>query len=280
MPFSDIAGMLDTAKLSFAASANLLEHVDNINLTAEGRKLLGEITHPTLHQSVRDYLVNQQFRKDVWVKGARSLPAIEQRRLLGAQRFVLTTLPADIPMVVYGSLGAINLLAEVCQPVIEVLAREKLRPKTLDEIQEALPKHTHTQIREALILLSGAGHAHPAQPEKAVRAVKPRTNALNGALMRRAQASGDSTTLASPVIGAGISVNRLQQMFLAEIANGRKTPEDWAAGTWAALDAQGQRVIKDGKLLEGKEANVADLVRQATEFAEKRLPVLTALQVV
>jgi hypothetical protein len=279
MPFSDIAARLDRAKLSFAASANLLDHIDGITLNDTARQLLDEITHPVLRESVRDYIVNTQFRKDIWVRGARTLTPLETRRQMSAQRFALTTLPGDIQMSFAGLLGPINMFPDVCQPVIEELARDKMRAKSLEEVMAALPKLTYRQVREALILLCCAGHARPALPEKTVRIAKQRTSALNAALIERAQSSSDSLYLASPVTGSGVSVNRLQQMFLGERNRGRKTERDWAEGTWRTLDTQGQRVIKDGKLLDGAEANLADLQRQATEFAQKRLPVLTALQV-
>ena len=48
---------------------------------------------------------------------------------------------------------------------------------------------------------------------------------------------------------------------------------------WDMLAAQGQRVAKDGKALESAEENLAELARQAGEFADKRLPVLQALQI-
>ena len=42
---------------------------------------------------------------------------------------------------------------------------------------------------------------------------------------------------------------------------------------------QGQRLLKEGKTLETAEANLAELTTQATEFADKRLPILKALQI-
>ena len=51
MAFSDVARMLDEAKLTFVASANLLDHVDGINLTQDGQKLLNGITHLDLSSS-------------------------------------------------------------------------------------------------------------------------------------------------------------------------------------------------------------------------------------
>ena len=57
MPFSDVARWLDDAKLNFVASAHLLDHIEAVNLTEAGHKLLSSISHPVLRQSVRDYFV-------------------------------------------------------------------------------------------------------------------------------------------------------------------------------------------------------------------------------
>jgi hypothetical protein len=78
MPFSDVARSLDDAKLNFVASAHLLDHVEAVNLTEAGHKLLSSISHPVLRQSVRDYFVNQQFRRDIFAKGYRRLTPLEQ----------------------------------------------------------------------------------------------------------------------------------------------------------------------------------------------------------
>ena len=91
MPFSDVARWLDDAKVSFVASANLLDHVEAVNLSAEGQRLLASIRHPILGQSVRDYFINQQFRRDVFVKGPCRLSRLNQMEALKSQAFVLTT---------------------------------------------------------------------------------------------------------------------------------------------------------------------------------------------
>ena len=46
------------------------KYVQN-RLTSEQQKLLQGLTHPVLRESIRDYLINQAFRRDLWVKGLR-----------------------------------------------------------------------------------------------------------------------------------------------------------------------------------------------------------------
>src|SRR5262249_1888495 len=98
MTFSDVAQWLDAAKLSFVASAHLLDHADAVNLTPEGQKLLAGIAHPILRQTVRDYFINQQFRRDIFVKGIRRLTRLEQLEAMCAQAFVLTMPPDNVSM--------------------------------------------------------------------------------------------------------------------------------------------------------------------------------------
>ena len=89
MYFADMARWLEPAKVGYACSANLLDHVDAINLTAEQQELLKSLPDAQTRETVRDFLVNQQFRKDYWVKGARRLSPLEQAEALRALRFVL-----------------------------------------------------------------------------------------------------------------------------------------------------------------------------------------------
>lgn len=96
-------------------------------------------------------------------------------------------------------------------------------------------------------------------------------------MCKRARSSGEINFLASPVIGAGVPVPRFHQLFLLARGKGQKTPEDWAQFVWSLLSAQGHRLIKEGKTLDSAEDNIAELTRQAVEFADKRLPVLKGL---
>jgi hypothetical protein len=55
------------------------------------------------------------------------------------------------------------------------------------------------------------------------------------------------------------------------------TPEQWAQAVWSVLAEQNQRIVKEGKPIESPEDNLAELLTQAREFHDKRLPVLKTL---
>ena len=58
MYFADMAQWLAPAKLSYACSANLLDHVDAVNLTPDQQALLKEVPDAQLRETVHDYMVN------------------------------------------------------------------------------------------------------------------------------------------------------------------------------------------------------------------------------
>ena len=275
---SDVVRDLDAAKLTFLGSAALLEHVDTVNLTADQQQIMNGISDPVLRETVRDFMINQQFRRDVFVKGPMPLsPRTAQEAWLN-QRFALSTRRTDIELKVKGTLGEATLQPEVYEPVLDKLGDG---PKTVRELV-ADPKIAAlgwARMQQAFIVLAGAGHLQPCLPAKDDGRRAESTKSLNQAVMQRAQDSADLQFLASPVTGGGIMVNRFQQLFLKALDEGKKQPDGWADFVWQMLIAQGQKIVKEGKTLETPEENVAELRAQASSFGEKQLPILKSLQI-
>ncbi len=276
MHFATMAEWLEPAKVQFACSANLLDLIEVVNLTPEQQAFLAEIPDPMFRQTTRDFMVNQQFRKDYWVKGARKLSPLVQAEAMRQIRVVLTTPRADVALKVTGALGEANLNEDVYVPILDLMADHKAR--SLGELESSLKdKVSAAQLSQAVMLLAGMGHLSAVQPDSA-KALKT-AKAINTHLMHKARGSNDVGFLASPVTGGGVAVNRFQQLFLMSIQQGKKQPADWAKDTWAILAAQGQRLLKEGQTLATPEENLAELTAQAQTFADKQLPMLKALQV-
>ncbi|MBB4145848.1 class I SAM-dependent methyltransferase [Rhizobium rhizoryzae] len=279
MYVADMARWLGPAKVSFASSAHLPDSVDTINLTPEQQALLKDIPDPILRETVRDYCVNQQFRRDLWVKGARRLTPLERYEVLRLQRFILTAIRSNISMSITGALGSADLSEAVYAPILDFMADSKIR--NIGDIEKALQgKVTLDQIIQAVVILVGMGVLAPAQEHAVSLKVKKRTDSLNHHLMERARSSNEIVYLASPITGGGISVGRFPQLFSLALKSGRKTPQDWAAFVLQILSIQGQRIVKNGQTLETEDENRAELLRQAQEFATQQLPILKALEIV
>lgn len=280
MFFSELARHLHPAKLSFAASANYVDFVDALNLTAEQQALVKEASDVVFRETVRDYMLNQQFRRDFWIRGARRLDPVKRIEALRRQAVVLTTRSKDVPLKVKGVLGEANLVQAVYEPIIAELGDH--RPRSLGDLETRLAARGVNlgQILEAALVLIGQGHAEVAQDAQSAGKAKTRAQALNLRLLDMARGSADVPYLASPISGGGVIVPRIQQLFLLASRQGRSAPEDWVAFAWQALSSLGQRVIKDGTALASPEENIAELKENAQTFAEERLPILKALEVV
>lgn len=279
MSFSEMGQWLGPAKLTYACSANYLDHIEVLNLTAGQRAFVAEIPDPMFRQAVRDMIVNQQFRRDYWVKGAPRLSAYEQTELLRQQRVVMTTPATEFTPKLAGVLGQAEIAGNLVEPVVAALAGRK--PMSIAEIEGAVAGKglTTAQLFESVMALVGKGDCAPVQQDAAQAEAGPSADRLNRFLMERARGSGELSTLASPVIGGGFPVHRFHQLFLTARNQGGETPADWAEGAWQILAPLGQLLVKDGKPLQSPEENRAELLAQAQEFAEKRLPVLQALQI-
>lgn len=279
MHFATMANWLEGAKVQYACSAHYLDHVDAVNLTPEQRGFLEEIPDPMFRESVRAFMVNQQFRRDYWVKGGRRISALEQAEGLRALRVVLSRHRPDVSLKVAGSLGEAEMSNEIYDPILNCLSDHQ--PKSLGQITRAIAEHglVFSQVVEAVMILAGANHLVLAQDERVVAKAKKNTEKLNTQLLDRARGSSDVAYLASPVSGGGYAVGRFQQLFLLAIAQGTAHPAEWALIAWRILDSQGQKLRVEGKTLDTPEENIAELSAQALAFAEKKLPILKALQI-
>lgn len=278
MHFATMAQWLEPAKLQYACSANYLDHVEAINLSSAQQAFLNDIPDPVFRQTVRDFMVNQQFRKDYWVKGLRTATALEQAEAARQLRVVLTTHRADVPMKVAGSLGEANLAEAVYGPLLDVLADHRIR--SVQEIEAALAgRVSFGQILQALFVLGGGGHVYLAQDDSVREQARLSAERLNLQVMRRSRGSNDLSYLASPVTGGGIGLNRFQQLFLLAIKGGASSSEALVDYAWQVLSTQNQKIVRDGATLETEADNRAELGRYAQDFLNKLLPVLKSLGV-
>ena len=281
MYFSDAHDWLADAKLSYAGPAALIDQMDGLNLTVPQRELLNGIPPGVLRETVRDYLLNTQFRRDLYSRGARSLSPLEKLERLKDTRIALVTADKGPPESADTNLGKVGLRADIYGPVVELLAEGDAAPKTVGAMSDSpkLAKLPPGAFLESLAVLVSAGRAHPVQGEAAIEIAAPRCRRLNTHLIERARISGDVTCLASPVIGAAVTTSRFEMIFLGARAAGRKTPEEWARAAWETLSRQNQSIIKNGEVLATAEANLDELTTQAKALAGGRLALLQRLKV-
>src|SRR5579864_9202772 len=97
MYFAEAHEWLTGAKLTFAAPAVALEQLLAYNLTAEQRDVLAGISYDVLRETVRDYMLNQQFRRDLYSRGSRLLTPLERLDRLNEIVVTLMSHPDEVP---------------------------------------------------------------------------------------------------------------------------------------------------------------------------------------
>ncbi|MBD0267210.1 MAG: methyltransferase regulatory domain-containing protein [Cyanobacteria bacterium Co-bin8] len=272
---TQVAAELSPAKLMFAASANLLDHIDALNIPQSARELFASVKDPLQRQLVRDYLINQQFRRDLFIRGAVRLSPLEQLEKLRQQGFVLTQLATNIPFKFQSPLGEVALQADIYRPLIDALSE---KPTTLGQLTQhsGLKQLSLERLLEALMVLVGANWAAPTLPEADLAQRRQSTERFNRAVLEQSQYSADLQFLASPLIGSGVGLDRIDQLILLGLI--RK--QEAAAFAWQILSAQKQTLVKDGQPLKTPEENLQELRHKETVLVQQRLPLLKQLQVV
>ena len=276
----DVVREMEAARLTYACSATITENVDNVCVPGPLLPLLQETRDRGWQETVKDYVSNKQFRRDIFVRGASSLTPFDQARLVADLRFALVVPRGAVSFKFTGPLGEIQGQEEVYGPIADALAE---KPRTVGELV-ALPPLAGRPlgaILQALSLLLHAGHVHPMQHDARGK-IAEAAKAFNRIVARRTVRGAEGlSNLAAPAIGGGLPVTHAELLgVLAMHENPKADPAQIATFGWATMEQSGQRLMKDGKGLQTKEENLAELEAQLTMFVSAKLPIWKQLGIV
>ncbi len=272
----DVVAEMAGAKLDYVGSAQILSQLDVINISPEQAAFLAEIKDRAVRETVRDYVINSQFRRDVFVRGAARLSPVEVRDRWLDHRFALTVHRDKPTLTIKGARGEATLQSSVYGPILDRLADG---PCTLRQIS-SLSVLSHlgmSQLTEAMLILVGQGGVQPALDAKGDAKRQQRSKAFNAVVLEKAKGSGDLGHLVSPVTGFGVPVGRVSQLFC--LARQAKSA-DPAQFAWDHLQTTGQRLARDGRTIESLEENLQELRHRHEAFMRDEYPLLQKLAVV
>lgn len=277
--FSDVAEALSEAGLTFVGSARLLDRVNALHLPPAGVALLDRQKDPVVRESVRDFLVNQQFRPDVFARDARPLSEAEQKARFDAQAFVLVCGLDEIDFQLTGAQGEVVLSEATYGPLAMALAAEDFRPKTTAELMTApgVSGLRRPDVVAALINLVGMGVLRPARAFTAE--IRARCEGHNRLVLERAVTGPHLKHMASPVVGGGVLTPRSAQLFLRAWLAGARTTEEIAASVWEVFQQTNERAVRQGREVVGREDNLAALGDMARRFIDQTAPLYRALAI-
>jgi SAM-dependent methyltransferase len=276
MPFSQVADRLAEAKLTYAASASILENLHSISVPHAARPVLDSIKDPVMRETTRDYFINQQFRRDIFIKGPRNMTLYEHGKRVEKERFVLLGDPEKCPAKVSTVIGDADLKPEAYQPLAKALASFPDSTASVAQLMgvKELASLNRAQIWEVLLVLTGAGYVAPAVNSATPAEDEAAARSLNALLLEQAEAGTGVDYLAAPQLGSAISISRVDQMFLRALQEGDKDPVDRVA---KILAEQNQNILVDGEAVTDADKTRKELARMLVEFKAQRLNLLKRL---
>ncbi|MEG3638028.1 class I SAM-dependent methyltransferase [Magnetococcus sp. PR-3] len=204
--FEQVAQQMAQAQLEFACSAEFVDSMESLHLTAAQNALLESAADPTQRQSMRDFMVNQGFRSGYWMKSPTRLTPHQRVDQLMQQPVVLVDALPSEPIKVEGAAGKFQLPQKKLDPIRAALSEHT--PQTLSALATHISSTPDapmqaiavTQVLLAHGVLQPACHA---DIESVARAQQ-----LNLALLNRFASMPNAAiyTLVSPHTGGGISV--------------------------------------------------------------------------
>ncbi|HEX7641678.1 MAG TPA: class I SAM-dependent methyltransferase [Burkholderiaceae bacterium] len=265
--------MGEDAKLEFVGSAELPLAFPALYLNQEKQDLLKSISDATVRETVKDYLLDTAFRKDVYVRGARLM---RQRRYLESvfQFGLALTVPrSQATLKMKLPFGEINAREEAYLPVLDALAQKPCGMAELAALPVMQGKPLPQLVQMAALLTAGGqANVYPVhQPAEAAVS----STAMNRVLTAQLQYGDDYQVLVSPRLGNGIQVSTVLTLaYLALATSGTAQDAPSVANfVWRIMAQQGRKLLHDGKPIEGDAQNIAELTRQIEGVLTGNVPV-------
>jgi len=281
--FTQMAEQMAQAKLTFAAHANPLNCIDALNHPKELQAILQGIQNPIFREAVRDMGINQTFRRDIYVRGPRRQPPADQRAALLDPTYALVVDRAACNLTIKTAAGEAVLQPNLYDPILDRMAQSPATGHELLALPAVQAQGGAGRLMQALVVMVGSGYVYPCAEPDAQRAAQDSCNRFNATVMARTTRGGDAaefSSLASARTGSGVTAPRLPQLYLQAVAaQPQAADSDLAAVVWRQLKAAAQRLMKDGKSLEGDAANLEELVARIAEWRRDSLPLLQQLRI-
>ena len=279
--FSQMSNDLGSAKLEFASYANFLDHLCNIQLSEQERKILSEVSHSkVIYEMLKDLMFATSFRSDYWAKGVIRLNTHQSLKELLKLRVVMIIPYSKIDYTLNTRRGILNLNQDFYSPILNTLKDNQ--PVMVEQIKEALEQSLgrevlYHELLESLIALSSKDYIRLAQDEESIHLALPHTQALNSHILEQTLESSNSIThLISPVSAEAIALNRFELLFLSAYL--KVGEEKWLEYVKEWLSKRNEKISKNGKELEG--AEIEEELQSQIKRIKEWIPTLKALRVI
>ncbi|OGR23541.1 MAG: hypothetical protein A2X79_07855 [Desulfuromonadaceae bacterium GWB2_53_15] len=276
VPFyhADVVKNFAAVNLTFAGSASFVDNLDFLRFSLEEQHLLNSTEDPVLKETVKDFAVNQQFRRDVFTKGRKRLVNVAHQELVSRYRFALVVPREKDTITLNFSRNEAHYDPALYKAVLNALDEQHLSLDDMllkPEIASFGPEYVH----QSLMVLLSASYILPAvdpSPEVIVS-----TRQFNYAMLERTALNMEPQYLASPVVQTGIKLDWVQRLLLLCELTDSGDPLSFVS---SMMREHNYALIKDGAALQSWDENLEELGRQIRSFHVCQLPLLKRLGVV
>lgn len=258
------------SKLTYVGSASLLENSLEFAIPKKLRPIVEAAPDVGMRELLKDYIVNKQFRRDLYIKGPQNLTPREKRNRLQKLSFTKTQMTADVPEKFQAPIGEISLKREAVSALLELMERKAITgADLLVGCEKAGLRYGETTA--LLQLLISSGLVSPARPDND-RVDRSSSQRLNDLVFDISLSTDTHRFLASPVLGSAIGTSFVDRVA-APILIERPTASDVevASEAFDRLLPLGQSFRLDGKPLSKSEDSVREVARLVKDFRETRL---------
>jgi SAM-dependent methyltransferase len=155
----EVRSAMATIGLAPVGSATLVENFDSFVLGSAARDLLSGISDPDVRELARDVFIQQSFRRDVFVRGARPLDGETQRQRLMAASYALLRPAGMIEYAAPTPAGRLNFDSAAARAIVAGLAAG---PSALATIV-AVDTEEQNDVLASALALAAAGMIVPVE---------------------------------------------------------------------------------------------------------------------
>ena len=279
MYFADVAREMAESDLHFVGQLPLTLNYRNLSLGPVLVELTKTVTDRFVYESLKDFALNELFRRDVYIKGPGVRSDTTAREYLDGNLFgsfrTTDKTKRQLPLP-YATL-------ELTGPVYDVLIPALCeRASTVSELlhRSALAGVSPEQLREALLYLLLADHAFPMrEPSRpsgpADAGIHHFTLPYNRMVVKQRLTTKTPTVLAVPAAGAGLPITMIEAVCLRMVT---EIPEkERPAWIRSFVARQPLKLFVHDKPVETAEDQARVLSAELSQFCERRLPKLREL---
>lgn len=264
------------SKLTYIGSASLLENSLEFAIPKNLRAIVEAASDVGMRELLKDYIVNKQFRRDLYLKGPQNLTAREQRNFFQKLAFARTQMTADLPEKFQAPIGEISIKRDVVSGLLNLMTGKVTSGADLLVGCEKIGLR-YGETVAVLQLLINSGLVSPARPDSS-EIDRVGSHRLNDLVFDISLSRDAHRFLASPVLGSAIAASFVDRV-VAPIVKDNPTASDTEVAIQAfdRLAPMGQSFQLNSRALRKTDESVREVARQVKDFRANRLRLWEAI---